>query len=369
MKSRSSYYIPKFGCPLKELCSGDGIPLFLMNHLRQLDFLITRETSYERTIDDFLLQLASNDTLRELREQQDMVILLNEEGALLRENGKWTLMFTPNRGEKQSLAEEADLYEVYQKIEDQYKEGIVCKIPIPNRSLKALVSRSAPLCILDEFCQRQDGGYLAVAEEIVLDGPERLFKNVPVCRYRDLSTVDLDEIENYHAIKTLMEEYVYAYDHPLRTESNMPPISIAVFGPPGSGKSFGVKQIAKSQDRFRISSLNLSQYSSSAELFAALNAALVYENNLIPLIFFDEFDSELDGVSRGWLKYFLSPMQDGEYTLDGRTLAINGAIFVFAGGTAASFPAFLPDDEEKMGRIPACERARFCQPLKRYLEH
>lgn len=364
MKSRSSYYIPRFGCPLKELCSGDGIPLFLMNHLRQLDFLITRETSYERTIDDFLLQLAANDTLRELKEHQDMVILLNEEGALIREEGKWTLMFTPNRGEKQNLAEEANLYEVYQTLEEKYHAGTVCKIPIPNRSLKALVSHSAPLCILDEFCQRQDGGYLAVAEEIVLEGPERLFQNVPVCSYQELYTVDLDEIENYHAIKTLMEEYVYAYDHPLHAESNIPPISIAVFGPPGSGKSFGVKQIAKSQDRFRISSVNLSQYHSASELFAALDAALVYEDNLIPLIFFDEFDSELDGISRGWLKYFLSPMQDGEYTLDGRTCSIKGAIFVFAGGTAASFPAFLPDDEEKALEFQRVKGPDFVSRLK-----
>ncbi len=364
MKPRSSYDIPVFGCPLKTLCSGTGIPLFLMDHLRQLDFLITRETSYERTVDDFLLQLESNDTLRELKEHQDMVILLNEEGALIRENGNWTLMFTPSRGEKQNLAKEADLYAVYEQLEKQYQKGAICKVPIPKRSLKALVSHSAPLCILDEFCQRQNGGYLAVAEEIVLEGPERLFQNVPVCRYRDLSTVDLDEIENYHAIKTLMEEYAYAYDNPLRAENNILPISIAVFGPPGSGKSFGVKQIAKSQERFRISSLNLSQYRSATELFAALDAALVYEDHLIPLIFFDEFDSELDGVSRGWLKYFLSPMQDGEYTLDGRTLSIKGAVFVFAGGTAPSFPAFLPDDEEKALEFQRVKGPDFVSRLK-----
>lgn len=364
MKPRSAYHITPLGRPLEELCSGEGIPLFLMKHLRQLDFLITRETSYERTVDDFLLQLAVNDALRELQARPDMVILLNEEGALIRENGDWTLMFTPTRGEKRNLEADADLYQVYAALEEKFLQGTVRRIPVPKRSLKALVSHSAPFCILDEFCQTQDGGYLALAQEIVRDGPDRLFQNVPVCRYGDLSTVDLDEIENYHAIKTLMGEYIYAYDHPLKPGQPPKPISMAVFGPPGSGKSFGVKQIAKSMDRFRVSSLNLSQYGSAAELFAALDAALVYEGNSIPLIFFDEFDSELDGVSRGWLKYFLAPMQDGEYTLDGRTLTIPGAVFVFAGGTAQAFPEFLPSDEESTLAFQRVKGPDFVSRLK-----
>lgn len=364
MKPRSAYHITPLGRPLEELCSGEGIPLFLMKHLRQLDFLITRETSYERTVDDFLLQLAVNDALRELQARPDMVILLNEEGALIRENGDWTLMFTPTRGEKRNLEADANLYQVYAALEEKFLQGTVRRIPVPKRSLKALVSHSAPFCILDEFCQTQDGGYLALAQEIVRDGPDRLFQNVPVCRYGDLSTVDLDEIENYHAIKTLMGEYIYAYDHPLKPGQPPKPISMAVFGPPGSGKSFGVKQIAKSMDRFRVSSLNLSQYGSAAELFAALDAALVYEGNSIPLIFFDEFDSELDGVSRGWLKYFLAPMQDGEYTLDGRTLTIPGAVFVFAGGTAQAFPEFLPSDEESTLAFQRVKGPDFVSRLK-----
>ena len=108
MKPKSAYHITPLGRPLEELCSGEGIPLFLMKHLRQLDFLITRETSYERTVDDFLLQLAVNDSLRDLRQRQDMVILLNEEGALIREEGVWTLMYTPTRGEKRNLDANTD---------------------------------------------------------------------------------------------------------------------------------------------------------------------------------------------------------------------------------------------------------------------
>lgn len=364
MKPRSAYHIISLGQPLEEFVTGEGIPLFLMKHLRQLDFLITRETSYERTVDDFLLQLAVNDSLRGLRACPEMVILLNEEGALLRECGSWTLLYTSTRGEKRNLGAEADLYEVYASLEEKYQKGLVCRMPVQERSLKALVSHSAPFCILDEFCQTQNGGYLAVAEEIVVEGPERLFRNVPVCRYRELSTVDLDEVENYHAIKTLMEEYIYAYDHPLRPEEPPKPLSIVVFGPPGSGKSFGVKQIAKNAERFRISSINLSQYRSAAEMFAAMDAALVYQDHLIPLIFFDEFDSALDGEARGWLKYFLAPMQDGEYTMEGRTLTVSGAVFVFAGGTAPSFSEFLPKDEEGTLQFQRIKGPDFVSRLK-----
>lgn len=364
MKDRSAYHVISLGQPLETFCCEGKIPLFLMKHLRQLDFLITRETSYERTVDDFLLQLAVNDSLRELRKCQDMVVLLNEEGALIRENGSWTLLFTSTRGEKRNIGAGDDLYGIYAMLEEKYQKGLTCKVKVPERSLKSLVSRSAPFCILDEFCQAQNGGYLAVAQEIVQDGPERLFKNVPVCRYRDLSTVDLGEIENYHAIKTLMGEYIYAYDHPLHPGKAPKPISVAVFGPPGSGKSFGVKQIAKSMERFRISSLNLSQYGSASELFAALHEALVYDGDSIPLIFFDEFDSEFAGTARGWLKYFLAPMQDGEYTLDGRTVSINGAFFVFAGGTARSFPEFLPVDEETTEEFQRVKGPDFVSRLK-----
>ncbi|MDD6213416.1 MAG: RyR domain-containing protein [Clostridiales bacterium] len=364
MRAKNEYYISPMYCPLETLTSGNGIPLFVIEHLRQLDFLISREVSYERTVDDFLLQLAVNDALRELRARQDMVVLLNEEGALVCEDGFWSLYFTPNYSEKRTLTPDSDLYQVYVNLEEKYVRGEVCKVTVPERSLKALVAGSAPFCILDEFCGAQDGGYLAVAQEIVLEGPERLYHNVPVCRYGALSTVDLDEIEKYHAIKTLMDEYIYSYDHPLEEGKAPKPISIAVFGPPGSGKSFGVKQIAKSRGRFRVSSLNLSQYHSAGELFTALHAALEYEGNNIPLIFFDEFDSELDGVSRGWLKYFLAPMQDGEYTLGSRTLSIPGAVFVFAGGTASSFQKFLPGDEEERIQFQRVKGPDFVSRLK-----
>ena len=270
MKPRAYYQPYQSGLLLAQAFSPSKTPLLRMEHLRQLDFPISREISYERTVDEFLLQLAVNDALRALRSRKDMVILLNEEGALIREDWHWSLLFTPNRSEKRTLDDSSDLYQGLCSLAQRRQDGEVCRVAVPDRSLKTLVSGSDPFCILDEFCKSQPGGYLAVAQNIVLEGTDHLFRHVPVCRYRVLSTVDLGEIENYHAIKTLLDEYIYAYDHRDAGEDAPKPISIAVFGPPGSGKSFGVKQIALSRGRFRITSLNLSQYDSVPQLFHAL---------------------------------------------------------------------------------------------------
>ena len=363
MKSESCYQIYQPGQPLNASFTGNEIPILQMKHLRNLDFPISRGISYENTVDGFLLQLAVNDSLRTLRAHRDMVVLLDEQGAIICENGCWKLLFTPNRSEQRALADDAPLYPVLESLYERLEKGEVCQVNIPARSMKTLVSGVAPFCILDEYCKNQPGGYLAVAERVVLMGTDDLFTHVPVCRYRALSTVDLDEIENYHAIKALMDEYIYHYDH--RAEGEYPkPISVAVFGPPGSGKSFGVKQIALSRGRFAITSLNLSQYNSVTEMFAALHSALQCPSDKIPLVFFDEFDSELNGVNRGWLKYFLAPMQDGEYTLDGCQHTVRGAVFVFAGATAFSFRGFLPSTEEETAAFQAIKGPDFVSRLK-----
>ena len=63
-------------------------------------------------------------------------------------------------------------------------------------------------------------------------------------------------------------------------------------------------------------------------------------SGLVPFIFFDEFDSAF-GKPLGWLKYFLAPMQDGEFK-DGEAIhPIGKAIFVFAGGTKSNFNDFV----------------------------
>ena len=174
-----------------------------------------------------------------------------------------------------------------------------------------------------------DSNYLEkLAFTIVKKGLPSI-RDFPVGKFGKLVTVDRAEIESFRSIKNVMEEYVHS-------EENLKPLSIAVFGSPGSGKSFGITQIAKSIDSGRIEKVafNISQFISIKDLTNAFHRVRdISLKGKIPLVFFDEFDSKLENEELGWIKYFLVPMQDGEF-LDFETMhPIGKSIFVFAGST------------------------------------
>ncbi|AKB43424.1 RyR domain-containing protein [Methanosarcina vacuolata] len=183
-----------------------------------------------------------------------------------------------------------------------------------------------------------------VAREIVLKGNTKGLENVPICRFGEIETIDRAEIESYSAIKELITEF-------LSNPNPKNPLCFAVFGPPGSGKSLGVKQILKSidpkEDRLKIISFNISQFDDYQDLISAFHKVRdIALSDKIPFVFFDEFDSDKDRQSLGWLKYFLAPMQDGEFK-DGDTVhPIGNAIFVFAGGTRYTFENFVQNTHD-----------------------
>lgn len=178
-----------------------------------------------------------------------------------------------------------------------------------------------------------------IAYDIAKYGEKSALKYMPIARFGNLKTVDRTEIESYRSIKKLMLEY-------LRGKTSPRPLCLSVFGTPGSGKSFGVAEVASSIDPNTIETLNfnLSQFKAPSDLFAAFHKVRdLCLKSKIPLVFFDEFDSAFDG-KLGWLKYFLAPMQDGVFR-DGDTLhPIGKAIFVFVGGTSSTFKDFCGED-------------------------
>jgi hypothetical protein len=59
----------------------------------------------------------------------------------------------------------------------------------------------------------------------------------------------------------------------------------------------------------------------------SLHLAIV-SSGKIPVAFFDEFDAKLGNDLCGWLKFFLMPMQDGQYSIGQDLFDLSSAAFV-----------------------------------------
>jgi hypothetical protein len=183
---------------------------------------------------------------------------------------------------------------------------------------------------------RYPEGLETVAQSIAREGIEVALKGVPLGRFGNFVTVDRGEIEGSRSIRALIREY--------DREPVPRPLSIAVFGPPGAGKSFGVKAVAKStleNDRIESLEFNLSQMNDPSDLADALHQ--VRDAGLrgkLPFVLWDEFDGDFAGARFGWLRHFLAPMQDGSFQQGQIVHPIGKAIFVFAGGTSARLEDF-----------------------------
>gem|GEM_PF-5583224 len=161
--------------------------------------------------------------------------------------------------------------------------------------------------------------------KIVKDGIGKEHKDFPFAHYGKLICITRKEIEEFRGIYHSLNNY--------KANATDVPLSISVFGAPGTGKSFGVKEISKAVfPEAETITANLSQIKDPDELAdifqLARDAGL---KGKVPVIFFDEFDSNFEGKNLGWLKYFLAPMQDGLFWTKGRSHVVGKAVFVFAG--------------------------------------
>ena len=205
----------------------------------------------------------------------------------------------------------------------------------------ARAASSPPWSILRDACcgaLARDIGELA--RRIVERGVESELHDVPDGRFGALVTVDRSEIEAYRDIAGFINEYLA---HPKQKT----PLSLAVFGPPGAGKSFGVEQVARSIAPGRVEPLtfNVAQFVGEHDLVAAFHQVRdVCLRGKVPLTFWDEFDAN----RLSWLRLFLAPMQDGVFREGPVMHPVGQAIFVFAGGTSATRAEFGkttdPDD-------------------------
>lgn len=367
--------------------------------LRSKGVNISKSLSWERTAQDFVWQINNNPNLAFLASCRHLIVPFGLEGAIYYRNEdipETRLYFLPYEFEggfikdfqgkmygltscfvsglaNAIVAGNQDNEELSESISIGIRQGIVSaqkyfieafgenveESPFPNPSIffeneddfvhkehvqDVLVPTSPnPNCRACWYIlkDKSSTNLAEIAYDIVKNGVENALKFIPIARFGKLTTVDKAEIESYRSIKNLMLEYI-------STKNTVRPLSIAVFGTPGSGKSFGILEVANSiaPNLIRKLDFNLSQFRTQLDLINAFHKVrdIVLEGK-IPLVFFDEFDSALEG-KLGWLKYFLAPMQDGVFREGDSLHPIGKAIFVFAGGTSSTFKEFCGEDIE-----------------------
>jgi len=181
---------------------------------------------------------------------------------------------------------------------------------------------------------RQKSDFYPLAFALAENGKSNLHYS-PRLTLGRVTVFDRNEIENLRNIR----KQVGFYD---RYEDGKKPLNIAVFGPPGAGKSFIVKALANSmfegkKTKPTFLTFNLSQFKDESELSGAFHAVRdeVLRGKL-PVVFWDEFDSD----DYRWLKAMIAPMQDGEFQEGKEVHPIGKCIFVFAGGMTYTMQHF-----------------------------
>ncbi len=156
---------------------------------------------------------------------------------------------------------------------------------------------------------------------------KRALDGLPFATFGNLLCVDQSEIEGFRMIADLLKRH---FDDTRRDK----PISIGVFGAPGGGKSFRIKEVAKSVagKDVVILEFNVAQFGDNSLMLAMHEIRDAVLEGKRPICLFDEYDS-------GDLKYlasFLAPMQDGRFEDEGMIRPVGPAVFVFIGGVFAN---------------------------------
>ncbi|NQT85356.1 ATP-binding protein, partial [bacterium] len=393
-----------------------------VDDLRREEVRVSSRISWERTVTDLINELSRNAALRELRKCAHLIVSFGVEGALHLDNSAprrpaYRLVFDPENmegefgegsgglgylssltagivGELAGGAKKPDIVrgirvglsamrqalehghgevdetskdsgpEPGLPLEDMARQSVnpeggyaVAEVSAPSRAGVLMDYQWSLLCTdpagEPPMCGR--------AKRIALVGPKAV-GNVPYARFGKLLAVDRNEIESLRILRRLIKDY----DKERKTGR---PLSIAVFGPPGAGKSFGVKQIAKAMygDDASILEFNLSQFTKPQELIGLFHQIRdEVLKGVVPVVFWDEFDSK----EYLWLQYFLAPMQDGAFQDGQITHPIGKCIFIFAGGTSPTMANFGPPkaDAAKWNEFKLRKGPDFCSRLSGYMD-
>ena len=174
-----------------------------------------------------------------------------------------------------------------------------------------------------------------------------------------LELVDRREIEGFRSVHNLLRDVVCAIGskHSSRTQAQAQdtgprrhrPLSIAVFGPPGSGKSYAVSVLAESAHERNGSVMARTFNLAAADGLEQFAEAIKWARNqqkfgVTPVVGLDEFDCQFQQEELGWLKHFLRMMEHWE-SPDERKPKVDrvgdAPILFFMGGTSYTYRDFL----------------------------
>jgi len=324
---------------------------FLMldaNVLRKSGAMISSRVSWERSATELVWQLQNNPALSYLNKTPHILITFAQDGAVYIQPGKAFLTLAHGGAEGDS----SDFAAMTESLTTQFVDVMKGKnklqiLPILKNKSENTIENAFEIpvgqndidpdfwCITNNINNKR---IFDLAFEYVQKG-SKVIGGLPQLAFGNLTTIDRQEIEAYQNIRNLILNFIHS--------DNVKPLSIAVFGAPGSGKSFGVTEIAKNILPGKIEKIefNVSQFTENSELGAAFQKVRdITLSGKLPLVFFDEFDSD----KLHWLKSFLMPMQDGKFKDESGEHPLGKCILVFAGGTSASFEQFIrPMSSEK----------------------
>jgi DNA replication protein DnaC len=419
---------------LSAVCSNKMIAIVSADDLREHGLKISKQLSWDKTVEDFMQEFATNERLRDLRKYGTIIIRFNLEASIVILNKKKEkneeeeedayFFYLPSKYEGQIMTEftgsmqgithafiagfvKQKLYgengrndiitsvtvgmnaayrcvnfgyvrnpssseisypldKVFGTDDKEIKTDIEKKVtsenevrgkdeeekiedlPLEVLGIKGYENIKKPESLLEHITGGNSEWINAVALECFKEGKSSTLQKVPVFKIENFKTYDREEIENFRSFNKLINEYLFS--------KATKPMSVAIFGPPGSGKSFGVKQIVKSdilKNRVELIETNLSQLQTYHDLIPLFHDArdITLSGKKIPLIVFDEFDSANGDKPLWWIKYFLAPMQDGVFKDGEKMHPLGRAIFVFVGGTKYTFDKFSsqvkePDEDE-----------------------
>ncbi|EPS40965.1 hypothetical protein H072_5131 [Dactylellina haptotyla CBS 200.50] len=163
-----------------------------------------------------------------------------------------------------------------------------------------------------------------VARDIVKNGISSSNSNgIPIAQFGRLVLVDRNEIESFRIVSNVLRDYI---DVPQNK-----PVSIALFGPKGSGRSYAALELGTALLSGQIVSqfrMDLTQATTPADLVPIFHS--IRDSNLegsFPIVYINGFDTVVPGTQLMWLFHLLTPMLHGRFLDNGVSRPIGRAIF------------------------------------------